>query len=616
MRNKFFAGLLCTLLLLSMGFSPVRTYAETVDEVQSLIDGIVDFQLNSSGADSVQDWINSTLTANAGSTSEWYILALSQNGTNYDFSSYEAALTSYLSGTTVASATSRQKYALVLIAVGSSNTYISEALHSSIGMQGIMSWVYGLHLLNNGYTSDSYNAGEIVSQLLSMQLSDGGWALSGSVSDVDVTAMTVQALAPYYSANKAAIDRAVSLLSQKQLDSGDYASYGVANPESTAQVITALSALGIDCLSDSRFIKNGNTLLDGIAKYQLADGSISHTEGGAFNQMATVQVFYGLTAYIRQQRGGSSLYLLDNRSPEALSGTAPAPTEAPAVQTNTPAVSPSTEGQTVRPDAPAPTETECTAAETMQTSTFIESTAGTAGTNRETTITAINSSTAVSPTTSTESTETEVITESEPNTEENGSRNSGGYKPWACLIVIGIGGTVCLILFLVKKRHPKNFIAVVLLTGLGIVFICLTNFQSAEDYYHGENSEKANSIGTVTMTIRCDTITDKGDGDYIPKDGVILDVTAFSIADGDTVFTILTEAAQAYGIQLEYSGSPKLAYVSGINYIYEFEFGDLSGWVYHVNGTAPSVGCGEYLLTDGDVIEWHYTCDLGNDVNK
>ena len=57
-----------------------------------------------------------------------------------------------------------------------------------------------------------------------------------------------------------------------------------------------------------------------------------------------------------------------------------------------------------------------------------------------------------------------------------------------------------------------------------------------------------------------------------------------------------------------------LPYIAGINYIYEMDFGDLSGWVYHVNGITPSRGCGEYVLEPGDRIEWLYTCELGNDL--
>ena len=78
----------------------------------------------------------------------------------------------------------------------------------------------------------------------------------------------------------------------------------------------------------------------------------------------------------------------------------------------------------------------------------------------------------------------------------------------------------------------------------------------------------------------------------------------------------LTRAARAEGIRIEYSGTPELAYVQGISDLYEFDCGDLSGWVFHVNGASPSVGCGEYVLTDGDLVEWLYSLDLGKDVEE
>ena len=145
-------------------------------------------------------------------------------------------------------------------------------------------------------------------------------------------------------------------------------------------------------------------------------------------------------------------------------------------------------------------------------------------------------------------------------------------------------------------------------------FVCVSDFKSADDYYNGQAVEKEEVAGTVTLVIRCDTVLGKTSGEYIPEDGIILDVTEFQIEDGDTVYDILCEAARRYDIQMESTGSGKMAYISGINYIYEFDFGELSGWMYFVNGSEPSVGCGGYNLSDGDVIEWHYTCSLGEDL--
>ena len=57
-----------------------------------------------------------------------------------------------------------------------------------------------------------------------------------------------------------------------------------------------------------------------------------------------------------------------------------------------------------------------------------------------------------------------------------------------------------------------------------------------------------------------------------------------------------------------------MAYIRGIAYIYELEYGDLSGWIYRVNGESPSVGCGSYILSDGDRIVWHYSLEQGEDI--
>ena len=92
---------------------------------------------------------------------------------------------------------------------------------------------------------------------------------------------------------------------------------------------------------------------------------------------------------------------------------------------------------------------------------------------------------------------------------------------------------------------------------------------------------------------------------------MILDTTSFDIAEGETVYDILTQAARKYNIQMQADAG---GYISGIGYLYEYDYGDLSGWIYHVNDDTPFMMCSEYKLSDGDKIEWLYTCDLGNDL--
>ena len=69
---------------------------------------------------------------------------------------------------------------------------------------------------------------------------------------------------------------------------------------------------------------------------------------------------------------------------------------------------------------------------------------------------------------------------------------------------------------------------------------------------------------------------------------------------------------------MEYNGPDTNVYstvmIRGINYLYDFSCGDLSGWMYKVNGKFPGKGCSGYKLKDKDKIEWVYTCDLGKDV--
>ena len=126
---------------------------------------------------------------------------------------------------------------------------------------------------------------------------------------------------------------------------------------------------------------------------------------------------------------------------------------------------------------------------------------------------------------------------------------------------------------------------------------------------------------TVTISIRCDTAVgnDKlraGKAPYVPSNGIIMSTRTVSFTQGETVFNVLQRETRAAGIQMEFSNNPMFnsVYIEGINNLYEFDCGELSGWMYKVNGVFPNYGCSSYTLKQGDVIEWVYTCDLGNDV--
>ena len=152
---------------------------------------------------------------------------------------------------------------------------------------------------------------KLIQVILDAQLPDGGWNLSGENADPDMTAMAIQALAPYYKTNetvKAAVDKALEALSALQRNDGGFGSWGTVNSESCAQVIVALTALGIDSTADSRFVKNGHTVLDALAGFYVTGGGFRHTAGGERNDMATEQGYYALAAYYRFANGQTRLY--------------------------------------------------------------------------------------------------------------------------------------------------------------------------------------------------------------------------------------------------------------------------------------------------------------------
>lgn len=155
------------------------------------------------------------------------------------------------------------------------------------------------------------NREALVAYILSVQCADGGWGLTGETSDVDMTAMALQSLAPYRDDKQvsAAIEAALEYLSQKQADDGGYESYGDSNSESCAQVIVALTALGIDPHTDSRFVKNGKSVLDAMCRFAISGGGFCHIASmPEVNGMATEQGYYALTAYYRFVEGKSALY--------------------------------------------------------------------------------------------------------------------------------------------------------------------------------------------------------------------------------------------------------------------------------------------------------------------
>ncbi len=204
----------------------------------------------------------------------------------------------------------------------------------SLGRQGINGWIWSLIALDSVNTeipdNAYYSRNDIIIEIIKQQTPDGGFALSGTVGDIDITANVITALAPYYGNSalytfelnktgdsvtksvKNIIDEALIFLSNSQLATGGYSSFGTENCESSAQIITALCTMGIDIYSDNRFIKNGKSVVDAVLSYRNSDGGFSHLSGGVSSIQSTDQAAIALIAIDRLYSGETPVYDFSN----------------------------------------------------------------------------------------------------------------------------------------------------------------------------------------------------------------------------------------------------------------------------------------------------------------
>ena len=166
--------------------------------------------------------------------------------------------------------------------------------------QGLPGSIFALISLDSAnYKIPSVDRKVFIEHILSEEYDCGGWALQGEEPDVDITAQVIQAFAPYYGKDEritAAVDRAVSHLSEVQQENGGFFAWEGENVQTTAQVIIALSSIGIDIRTDERFIKEGGWIGSYFMQYYLGDGAFCHTLGMAKDPMATDQCMQAMFA--------------------------------------------------------------------------------------------------------------------------------------------------------------------------------------------------------------------------------------------------------------------------------------------------------------------------------
>jgi len=253
---------------------------------------------------------------------EWTVLGLARSGAvvpdGYFDKYYENVLSYVKANDGVLHSTKYTEYSRVALAlgaigknpenVGGYNLVKPLLDYDKVIKQGINGPVWALIALN----SRNYDADEAeekyINYILEHECSGGGWALSASgTAESDITAMTLIALSHYRDKKEVndAVNRGIEFLSEAQNSKGGYSAYDVESSESAAQVLTALSVLGISD-TDKRFVKNGKSVIDNILSFSNDDGSFSHI--GESDIMATEQCFYALVSAKRLSEGKTSVF--------------------------------------------------------------------------------------------------------------------------------------------------------------------------------------------------------------------------------------------------------------------------------------------------------------------
>ena len=448
--------------------------------------------------------------------------------------------------------------------------------------QGLNAWIWALIAANCYGAEAPENAPNtresIAAHLLEKQLPDGGFTLMGTKADADMTAAAVYALAGMDGAEYSfAVNAAVECLSEMQLESGGFMTMGVENCESASQTVIAFCAAGVN---DERLSR----ALDAIMTYRRADGGFAHLPDGETNRIATLEA---LTAAELSGRG-EMLFAADNSAARADDNIA----ENEDVSSDA--------GDNVTDSADVP-ENEDVSSETGDNSTDSAD---------------IPENKNDVPETGDNPAESADIPENS-GAEDHTEAAFGGFQIKLILCVIcAAGAAVCIVVFAAKRR--KGFLAAALIFAAAGGGVWLLDIKTPDEYY-GQSA--ADGI-TVTFSADCRTVLGRMDdidevvnpASVIPADGVVIPACEVSVPEGGTAFDALTAAARAEKVRVDYTGSSYGVYVSGIGYIYEFGFGSLSGWMYRVNGEFPNVSAGNYVLSEGDAVEFVYTCDLGADV--
>ena len=533
------------------------------------------------------------------SSGEWAVLALARGNAdvlNSYYDGYYDRVVAYVrdnisSGKLNADkSTDNARIALALTAIGEDPTSVGgHNLLTALDdvtydlKQGINGPIWALIALDSkNYTSSSRD--QLIKAILDGRTNDGGWALDGNATDVDMTAMAIQALAPYYNKSnetvKDAVDTALAWLSTKQSSDGGFSSWGKANAESCAQVIVALSALNIDADTDSRFVKNGHSALENLLTFEQADGSFFHVSDGSDgnNQMTSEQGTYALVAYDRFKTGKNSLY---NMTDAVKRADASAQEVIDMIN------------QIGYVD-----ESSYTAIAEARNAYDELSTEDQAKVTNYSTLTAAETSyKAILKQKQTDQYKALKAHYDDLLNDKTKKYGTAAKKKLASIL---------------QQAQTDMNSAVSCERVTDIYEKAIADLDAVKP---GDIEVTFRLIGALEATQDVDLTTDS----YLPEYVTWVPTKTYALQENATVYDLFTEAMSDAG--LRYIGAEN-NYVSTIyapsclgGYaLSEFTNGKKSGWMYTVNGKHPNQGLKNWTLNDGDVVIWHYVNDYSCEV--
>lgn len=539
-------------------------------------------------------------TPQVGSVSgEWAVLGLARgnaNVTNSYYDSYYDRVVAYVKANIKSGekldntkSTEHSRIILALTAIGEDPTSVGghnllTALNDLdyVKKQGSNGPIWALLAVDSG--NYEYAKRE---QLIEAILADrvgNGWSLDGGTADTDMTAMALQALAPYNDEEhpevKSAIEAALTLLSGMQQNDGGFASFGTANSESAAQVVVALSALGLDANTDSSFVKNGYSVLENLLSYAQEDGSFLHLSDGSSgnNQMAAEQGTYALVAYDRHVKGKHSLYDM----------TDVVKREDASAQEVIDMIDSIDEVNEYSYDAIAEARNaynKLSAADKAKVTNYNTLTAA------EDAYKAILSEK-----------QTERYKELKAHYDELLRDKTKKY-----------GNAAKKKLQSILQTAQRDMNAAVSCERVEEIFQkAMSDLDAVKP---GDIEVTFRLIGALEATQDVDLTKDS----YLPEYVTWVPTKTYALQENATVYDLFTEAMSDAG--LRYIGAES-NYVSTIyapsclgGYaLSEFTNGKKSGWMYTVNGKHPNQGLKNWTLNDNDVVVWHYVNDYSHEV--